>query len=372
MSTLLAILNCMTETASSETPEYRFDFAVSFAGEDRGYVEEVVKGTRGERKVFYDEDYQVEMWGEDLVEYFTDLYQHQARYVVMFISRHYAEKMWTNLERRSALVRAFNQRGPYILPVRLDDTQLPGLLPTVSYLDARRVGLSGLIEAIKLKVAGSAPVAVQQSSDTKVPRSKEAIQALMTEREGLWEYRLYAGLLRLNLDELEPKYRDHVMGYARSNETVVTKETLHDRVQAETSSLLATIENFNRVLGSEVQEAAFGRPGEPGEVDHIVHLAQRFVSVYEDLMDWSTNVRGMVAIGDHTRAALQALAKAADQPLKAMRSFVEKFVAEMDTIEERLAAGETGIEIEMVLKPELDETVSSELVREVEAALRED
>ena len=73
-----------------------------------------------------------------------------------------------------------------------------------------------------------------------------------------------------------------------------------------------------------------------------------------------------------TRAALQALAKAADQPLKAMRSFVEKFVAEMDTIEERLAAGETGIEIEMVLKPELDETVSSELVREVEAALRED
>lgn len=364
----------MTETASpdTETSEYHFDFAVSFAGEDRGYVEEVVNGTKGERKVFYDEDYQVEMWGEDLVEYFTNLYQHRAQYVVMFISRHYAEKMWTKLERRSALARALSQRGPYILPVRLDDTQLPGLLPTVSYLDARRIGLSGLIEAIKLKVAGSAPVAVQQSSDTKVPRSKEAIQALITERVGLWEYRLYAGLLRVNLDELEPKYRDHVMGYARSNATVVTKETLQERVQAETGSLMTSIENFNRVLSSEVQEAAFGRPGEPGEVDHIVHLAQRFVSVYEDLMDWSTNVRGMVAVGEHTRASLQALAKATNQPLRAMRSFVDDFVTEMDTIEERIAAGETGIEIEMVIKLDLDETVSSEILSEVEAALHED
>ena len=371
---MLAILSCMTETASleDETPEYRFDFAVSFAGEDRGYVKEVVDGTKGERTVFYDDDYQVEMWGEDLVEYFTNLYQHQARYVVMFISRHYAEKMWTNLERRSALARAVNQRGPYILPVRLDDTQLPGLLPTVSYLDARRIGLSGLIEAIKFKVAGSAPVSVQQSSDTKVPRSKEAIQALMTGREGLWEYRLYAGLLRVNLDELEPKYRDHVMGYARSNGTMVTKESLPDRVRTESSSLLNTIDNFNKVLGSEVQEAAFGRPGEPGEVDQIVHLAQRFVSVYEDLMDWSTNVRGLVAMGGHTRAALQLLAKATDQPLKVMRSFVNEFVAEMDTIEERLAAGETGIKIEMILKLELDESVSSELMHEVESALRED
>lgn len=208
--------------------------------------------------------------------------------------------------------------------------------------------------------------------DTKVPRSQEAIQALMTERKGLWEYRLYAGLLLNNLRALESKYRDHEMGYARANGKVVTKESLPDRVQAEMGSLLITTGNLNKVMDSKAQELAFGRPGEPGDVDQIAHLAQRFVSVYEDLLDWSANLRGTSTNGDHTKAALEALAETTDQPLKAMRLFVDDFVAQMDTVEERLASGDDDIRIDMVLEITLDEDVADNLQREVETALRED
>jgi hypothetical protein len=43
--------------------------------------------------------------------------------------------VWTNHELRSAQARALEEKGnEYILPVRIDDTELEGLLPTVSYL----------------------------------------------------------------------------------------------------------------------------------------------------------------------------------------------------------------------------------------------
>ena len=133
------------------------DIAVSFAGEQRDYVQAVVRGVGDDVKVFYDEDEKAKLWGENLVDLLTDLYQHKARYVVMFVSAAYATKMWPNLERQSAMATATQQRSAYILPVRMDDTELPGLLPTVGHLDARHEGLDGIVRIIREKLALSAP-----------------------------------------------------------------------------------------------------------------------------------------------------------------------------------------------------------------------
>src|SRR5580658_6605423 len=94
-------------TGASEEPGYEFDVAVSLAGEDRELVEEIVNRLKDASvRVFYDTDYQASLWGEDLVEYLDQIYRVKARYTIMFISRFYAEKMWTRHERRSALARA--------------------------------------------------------------------------------------------------------------------------------------------------------------------------------------------------------------------------------------------------------------------------
>ena len=53
----------------------------------------------------------------------------------MFVSKHYRDRVWTTRELGSALARAVEEKGnEYILPVRIDDTILSGLLPTISYL----------------------------------------------------------------------------------------------------------------------------------------------------------------------------------------------------------------------------------------------
>ncbi len=118
----------------------QYDVALSFAGEDREYVRRAAENlkTKGVH-VFYDEFEKVALWGENLTERFVDVYMESARYVVLFISEHYRDKVWSRLEKRAALARALTEDRSYVLPARFDDTEITGLLPTVAYIDLRRV-----------------------------------------------------------------------------------------------------------------------------------------------------------------------------------------------------------------------------------------
>jgi hypothetical protein len=138
--------------AMKVTPK-QYDIVLSFAGEDRGYVEEVAEflNDRGVI-VFYDKYEQVTLWGKNLQEHFESIYRQQARYCVMFISKHYADKVWTRHERRAALARSMAERIEYVLPARFDDTEIPGLNPTVGYLDLKDISPKQLGEMILQKL----------------------------------------------------------------------------------------------------------------------------------------------------------------------------------------------------------------------------
>jgi hypothetical protein len=120
---------------SSEETGFQYDVALSYAGEDRAYVEQVAQHleARGVR-VFYDKFEEAKLWGRDLYVFFTEVFQNQARFTVMFVSKHYAAKAWTTHERKAAQARAFKESIEYILPARFDDTEIPGILPTTGYI----------------------------------------------------------------------------------------------------------------------------------------------------------------------------------------------------------------------------------------------
>jgi len=52
----------------------------------------------------------VELLGKDLVAYFAEVYEKEARFCAMFISEHYVRKAWTQLERQHARSRALLKR----------------------------------------------------------------------------------------------------------------------------------------------------------------------------------------------------------------------------------------------------------------------
>jgi hypothetical protein len=138
-----------------------FDIALSFAGEDRAYVDAVAHALRDKGvKVFYDLFEEVNLWGKDLYVHLSEVYQRRARFTVMFISAAYARKLWTNHERRAAQARAFHEAQEYILPARFDDTEIPGVLPTIGYisLDGRSPEqLASLVTQKLVSVGGSIP-----------------------------------------------------------------------------------------------------------------------------------------------------------------------------------------------------------------------
>ena len=122
---------------------FRYDVTVSFAGEDRPKVEQLVRLLRRNGvHVFYDAWEQADLWGKDLYKHLDEIYRYEARYCLIFVSEHYVKKAWTKHELRSAQARAFEEHSEYILPIRLDDAELPGLPPTIAYLDARTMSFN--------------------------------------------------------------------------------------------------------------------------------------------------------------------------------------------------------------------------------------
>lgn len=153
--------------------EYEYHVTLSFAGENRQDVEELAKLLRDSGyKVFYDKYEQAQLWGENLYDYFSEIYKNKARYCVIFVSKYYAQKPWANHERQSAQARAFEESGAYILPVRLDDTEIPGILPTIGYLDRGSMSIEEIYQAL-----------VEKLSDTEAQITTESAPSVAAEND---------------------------------------------------------------------------------------------------------------------------------------------------------------------------------------------
>ena len=117
--------------------ETRYEVALSFAGEQREYVEEVARALQSRGiAVFYDEFEKVSLWGKHLTEELQSVYERRSAMSVVFVSKEWVEKSWPRYERRAILSRAVQEPGEYMLPVRFDDNSVPGLPKSVSYLQA--------------------------------------------------------------------------------------------------------------------------------------------------------------------------------------------------------------------------------------------
>jgi hypothetical protein len=138
------------------TRTVQFEIALSFAGEDREYVDRVANLLRDSGvTVFYDIFEEASLWGKNLYDYLSEIYQNKALFTIMFISEHYARKMWTNHERQAMQATAFQEHQEYILPARFDETPIPGVLPTVGYISLKSKSPEAFVETIKRKLVAA-------------------------------------------------------------------------------------------------------------------------------------------------------------------------------------------------------------------------
>jgi len=121
-----------------EAMNYKYEVALSFAGENRPFAEAVATGLRENGvEVFYDDFYAADLWGEDLSSKLGQIYSKKSQYCIMVLSKYYLEKMWTIFERKHAITGLIEKKEKtYVLPVRIDgfSHDVPGLPGTIGYL----------------------------------------------------------------------------------------------------------------------------------------------------------------------------------------------------------------------------------------------
>ncbi|MGW6376141.1 TIR domain-containing protein [Rhodococcus sp. NPDC055112] len=377
----------MGETGAERPSDYKYDLAVSFAGEQRTFVEAVVRGVNvPEGRVFYDADFQAELWGEELTEVFTDIYSKSTRYVVMFISKEYADKEWTRLERRAALAKRLSTQGAYILPVLLDTTQLDevaGLLKSIGYLDGLMLGAPGVIDCLnkKLEKAWDAervaydrtPASEDEGGDDELPvfgtvvDDQEGLTKLIQERPHSWQWAAFASVMVQRRNALKAAIRDLELGYAQPNSIRISTATeLRDFVGNAMNDVEQLGTQVSNLVLTDAFKAAFGEPNDlSDDPEALVHAANRLMDLYERFIELAQRAQGASAKSAYMNV-LNTCARFSDSPRQGLDELIDNYVTTVHELPKRLveARGENVI-VPLELKLHMDNDLLEQAIRQL-------
>jgi TIR domain len=354
-------------------PAFEYDVCLSFAGEQRAYVERVANSlTSRNVRVFYDLNEQATLWGKDLYEHLDEVYRKKARYCIIFISNDYIQKVWTSHERKSAQARAIEIGAEYILPARFDDSAVPGLHSTVGYIDLRITSPEDLaalaIQKISPTSARVVPTQAPNVQYSTAPVTQAEQDHLIALSPDGWEYFLFAGTLLQGKTRLSPERRDYELGYAKHVRTIKNDADAIGYIGECMGHSQLISENLMKVLDLRAQEWAFGAPGVPGNSANIIHLGNRFVDSYGAFMSWAADLRG-TATSEGLRRLYYLASLYVDNSIRRTEEFIDEYARRTSTIPEILASGGHG-DLSMTLKLDIDDEVIREYKKEFKRVKR--
>jgi hypothetical protein len=149
---LNAIGRAISETLAIEGKRFRKIF-LSYSHQDIALVRAIASGLKSEGvNVWYDEG-EIKV-GDSIVAKVSEKLD-TVDFMVFFISAGSINSKWAQLELNAIINRRIGERrGPIVLPVLLDDVDVPSVLRDVKYLDLRdhdiQRGVHEIIKAIKL------------------------------------------------------------------------------------------------------------------------------------------------------------------------------------------------------------------------------
>ena len=134
----------------------KFKVGMSFPGEQRAYVAEVVnvlRPTLGPDTIFYDHDYQAQLARPNLDTLLQKIYRNQSELIVVFLCADYAKKQWCGLEWRAVRDIIKAREDDRVMFVRFDDVPVDGVFSIDGYIDARSFGARDVARLIAERLA---------------------------------------------------------------------------------------------------------------------------------------------------------------------------------------------------------------------------
>ncbi len=239
-----------------------YDVALSYAGEQLDYVKKVAASLRRRRvRVFFAKNEIVKMWGENLVVFLQQVFEKGCRYCVMFSSREYKRKFYPTVERESALSDAVKFMEKRILPVRFDDTELPGLPGATCYVKTVDYEPSQLAKLISEKIK----LNVEETRKTILNNSEEMLKST-----NIVDWENGIGLILRLLSESTRSTRSpdpdpfkvsddlmHLDSSAREVFKILLNKCLDNNNYSIASVVLDGIDKYQPILGKAQKEALF-------------------------------------------------------------------------------------------------------------------
>jgi hypothetical protein len=116
---------------------FKYDVAVSYAGEQLKYVRRVVNLLQAEAiSVFFAPKEQERLVATDILEETYQVYKRECRYIALFISKEYLNKDITMHEANIALFREEEERDHCIIPIYFGEARLEGINKDLHFFEA--------------------------------------------------------------------------------------------------------------------------------------------------------------------------------------------------------------------------------------------
>jgi hypothetical protein len=126
-----------------------YDVAISHADQDQAIAERLAELLiERQYRVFLHKFERANLWGKDLYEHLADIYLNRSRYCLVLISQHYFSDRRQKHELLSAQARSYGMEHEYVLPLRLDDTDIPAILPTTGSIDLRLTAFEDVVTLV--------------------------------------------------------------------------------------------------------------------------------------------------------------------------------------------------------------------------------
>ena len=128
---------------------YRFevDVIVAFSATDRGTAEEFARLLAGKNiRVSLDEIDGPKAGSREPAAHLAETFARKSRFTLLLISRSFPQMDWKEVEQMTARLPADAAPGSSFIPVRLDDTDLPGMSTEIK--DLRSDSLQGIAERV--------------------------------------------------------------------------------------------------------------------------------------------------------------------------------------------------------------------------------
>lgn len=183
----------------------------------------------------------------------------------------------------------------------------------------------------------------------KVLKYSGRVFELVVEKPDLWEYLLFAEVLKENLNKLDDLRYD--MKYGISFERTVCFENpieILDYVRAKNKELIRKNEILCVVLNEALKEA-LGEPGVPGDAEYIIYVAEKLIEVYRSDHFWALDFK-CVSVPE----MFEKLIEYASELSKSIIEDIENFIDDYDKRINELAYGLEDISEKMVVSFKLE------------------